>query len=336
MNQERFMKLSAEANAGFTQSDIDIFHDISLVAVSKIYTANVLDKIASIQTLDKPYGYIYYVDFKYGDDHAGESISAGDSMRRARPGKRTKDYGLTGEEVVPKRISGEVRQELIETDIRKYNISWTFESIIALQSVYGKSAGNFVDEKLVNVVSNKVRDELELSAIARLDAAVPVDHVFQFDLDTTETGCVDIKCHAKNVYKVMLEAAYKVHTDSGIMPNWIIVGNDALLLFESAEDFKIDYDNDMVPSGISRNYIGTLNKRFGLLYDPSMGSDILMGFKDPVDDMASTLVYAPYIPMGITPPQTEKDLSTYRTIFSVDQFKVVWPDQLARIELLNA
>jgi len=67
-NVYKHFKVFKESNSAVVSSDIEPFRNIALIATTKFFTQNILDKLVSMQTSDSPYGLITYVDFQYADD----------------------------------------------------------------------------------------------------------------------------------------------------------------------------------------------------------------------------------------------------------------------------
>jgi hypothetical protein len=76
-----------------------------------------------------------------------------------------------------------------------------------------------------------------------------------------------------------------------------------------------------------------MDDRYGLLYDPEL-SGALLTWRDNSTDYGGSVIYTSVVPVAITPPITERDLATYRVIYTVDSVDVVHPEIMARIDIV--
>lgn len=329
-NVYKYFKVFNESNAATISSDIEPFRDLAILATTKFYTQNILDQICSVQTSDSPYGLITYVDFEYADDHAPDGIVTGDSIA-----KRSRTYGDHGtEQSVSRRIKTKIEQKPITAGVRSIEASYTLESFLALSSIQGQAgARQFLDRTYLDVIANKLRDEAEFAVVDSMYSAVLPAHTFTFTNDTTI--CEEEECQARRFLDKIEEAAQSVYDRRKIWPNVVIVGSDALKLIRRG-DTKIinNYQNGTgIPSSVARNYLGVLDDRYGLLYDPEL-TGALITQKDNSTDYGGSVVYTSVVPVAITPAITERDLATYRVIYTVDSVDVIHPEILARIDIV--
>lgn len=329
-NVYKYFKIFNESNAATISTDIDPFRDLAIVATTKFYTSNILDQICSVQTSDSPYGLITYVDFQYADTHAADSIVAGDSIA-----KRSRTYGAhPTEQTTSRRIKTKISQQSITAEVRAIEASYTLESFLAISSVQGQSgATQFLNRTYLDVIANKLRDEAEFAVIDAMYNAVLPAHTLPFTIDST--ACADEECMARRFLDKIEEAAQSVYDVRQIWPNVIIVGSDALKLIRRG-DVKIinNYQNGTgIPSSVARNYLGVLDDRYGLLYDPAL-SGALLTQKDNKTVYGGSVVYTSVVPLAITPPITERDLATYRVVYTVDSVDVIHPEILGRVDIV--
>lgn len=272
-NVYKYFKVFNESNAAQVSSDIEPFRDLAVLATTKFYTSNILDQIASVQTSDSPYGLITYVDFQYADNYATDSITAGTSLA-----KRSRTYGNhPGEQTASRRIKTKIDQKPITAGVRSIEASYTLESFLALSSIKGQNgAKQFLDRTYLDVVANKLRDEAEFAVIDAIYTNVLPAHTFVFSY-TDSTQCLDEECQARRFLDIIEEAAQSVYDKRKIWPNVVIVGSDALRLLRRG-DHKIingSIPGTGIPSSVARNYLGVLDDRYGLLYDPELSGALL-------------------------------------------------------------
>lgn len=205
-NVYKHFKVFKESNSAVVSSDIEPFRNIALIATTKFYTQNILDKLVSMQTSDSPYGLITYVDFQYADDHASDNINAGDSIV-----KRSRTYGNhPNEETVSRRMKTSVSHKPIQAGVRSIEASYTLESWLALASVKGQNdAKTFLDRTYLDVISNKLRDEAEFAVMDALYSACLPQHIVPFSSDGTDCDARD--CDSRKFLDSIEEAGQMVY-----------------------------------------------------------------------------------------------------------------------------
>lgn len=271
-NVYKYFKVFNESNAAIVKSDIEPFRDLAILATTKFYTNNILDQVCSVQTSDSPYGLITYVDFQYADDHAPDGITAGTSIS-----KRSRTYGEhLGEQATSRRIKTKIDQMPITAGVRSIEASYTLESFLALSSIKGQTgAKQFLDRTYLDVVANKLRDEAEFAVVDAIYTNVQPAHIFTFSIDTTV--CEEEECLARRFLDLIEEAAQSIYDIRKIWPNVVIVGSDALKLLRRGDTKIINgvQKGTGIPSSVARNYLGVMDDRYGLLYDPELSGALL-------------------------------------------------------------
>jgi hypothetical protein len=332
-NINKYYKTVAESHTGIVEGDIDVFRDISTIVTAKFYTASVLNELASVQPLDNVFGYIYRLTFEYGDDMPAEGVTAGQSLSEVR----TSGYATDpGENVIPRRLKAELRQELVEAKLRPLDLSSTFQSLLRRASVYGKGNTAVFNNQFLNAAYMKLRDELELSAINQIDASVPAGNVVTYTDPASTTPCTERECEYGEFQSAVSEASRRVYDNTGYMPNVVVIGPEALNIM----DRWIKQPNtNMIDTGMGglipqRGRIGVFAKRWVVYYDPSVVGKALVGAFDPQNPMNNPLVYAPYINLAVTPEIMDRDLSTSQVVFAVDRTDVTEPAFFARVDIV--
>ena len=329
-NIYKHFKVFKESNSAVVSSDIEPFRNIAIIATTKFFTQNILDKLVSMQTSDSPYGLITYVDFQYADDHAPDGITAGDSIV-----KRSKTYGNhPNEQTVSRRMKTTVTHKPIQAGVRSIEASYTLESWLAMASVKGQSeAKNFLDKTYLDVISSKLRDEAEFAVMNALYSACLPSHVLPFSLDGTDCEARD--CDSRRFLDTIEEAGQLVYDTHKIWPNVCVVGSDALRIIRRG-DTKIinNYEKGTaIPSSVARNYMGVMDDRYGIIYDPEL-TGALLTWKDGNSNFGASGIYTSVVPLAITSPITERDLSTYRVVYAVDSVDIVHPELIARVDIV--
>ena len=248
-------------------------------------------------------------------------------------GQRSLTYGNVPELTAGRKIKAIVRNESLTTTIKRINAEWTLESIIALASVFGlQDAANFVDQRLTNVIYNKLRDEVEWNVISDMWNAVIQAHVSDFTVAPSAlvTTPTELAAYQKTLSDTIETLSAKVFRIYGVKPNWMLIGTDAYNLLER-EKMQLVADPTNFVGSIGRFYVGTFDRAWNVVYDPYMPG-ILMGCLYPEAEV-STAVFAPYL-IGNTQPITEKTANTYRIVYRVDAHKIVLANTLCKINLV--
>lgn len=328
-NIYKHFKVFKESNAAVVSSDIEPFRNIAVIATTKFFTQNILDKLVSMQTSDSPYGLITYVDFQYADDHAPDGVSAGDSIV-----KRSRTYGNhPNEQTVSRRMKTSVTHKPIQAGVRSIEASYTLESWLAMASIKGqKDAKNFLDKTYLDVISGKLRDEAEFAVMDALYSACLPQHIIPFSTDGTDCDARD--CDSRKFLDSIEEAGQLVYDTHKVQPNVIVVGSDAMKIIRRG-DVKIvnKSDKNGLPSSVARNYQGVMDDRYAIIYDPEL-SGALMTWKDGNSNYGASGIYTSVVPLAVTPPITERDLSTYRVVYAVDSVDIVHPELIARVDIV--
>lgn len=328
-NSNRFYKMVAEANSGIYTTDVDIYRDISQIITAKFFVGSVLNELASVQPLNNCFGYIFRLTMEYGDTAAG--ATAGQALSAVRTSAYAAD---PGEDVIPRRLKAELRSTLVEAVLRPLDLSHTFQSMLRISSVYGKGNMGVFNNQLLTAAYNKLRDELEVSTIAAIDAAIPAANVVSFTEPVLVTPCTEQECAYSLIHESIQEAARRVFDSTGYHPNVLITGPEGLTIME--KNIKIPNNTMFDQTGMipQRGRVGIYAKRYMVYYDPSLTAKIICGVFEPQNPMNNPIVYAPYITMGVTPEIRERDMSVSNVAFAVDRVDITEPAFFGRVDIV--
>lgn len=331
LNTARYYKAIAEAGAGMVQDDTDLYRDISMIITAKFWTGSMISELASTQVLDNIYGYIYRLQFEYGDDYAPDGITAGQTLGAVRSSSFASD---PGEQTPARRLKAELRRELVEAKIRPLELSQTFHSILRRASVLGKGSKAGFDNKMLQTAYVKLRDELEMATILRLPSIVPAGNKVNFT-DPIADGAkpaTEKEVEYGLFFEALADASNRVHTSTGMYPNVAMVGTKGLRLVERWIKTKPnEMWNDMIPQ---KGRMGVFAKRWMIYYDPAMGDKAVVGVFNPDDPTQNPILYAPYIALGVSPEIFDRDLSTSQVIFSVDRVDITEPTLFGQVTIV--
>lgn len=328
-NTSRYYQIVNESSNGIYQADIDLYRDISHIITSKFFVGSVLNELASVQVLNNCYGHIYRLTFEYGNTAAG--ATAGQALSAVRTSAYAAD---PGENNIPRRLKAELRQTLVEARLRPLDLSMTFQSMLRMSSVYGKGNMGVFNNQFLTAAYNKLRDELEVSAIAAIAAAVPAANVVTFTEPVAVTPCTEKECAYGLIYESIQEAGRRIYDSTGSSMNVLITGPDGLAIMD--KNIKVPGSEMSDPMNLlpQRGRVGVYAKRYLVYYDPSLSAKIIGGVFEPSNPMNNPLVYAPYITMGVTPSIPERDMSTSTVAFAVDRVDVTEPAYFAAINIV--
>ncbi len=329
-NTSRYYKAIGEAGAGSVAADTDAFRDISMIVTTKFFAGSTINELASVQPLNNVYGYIYRLTFEYADTHAPSGVVAGNSLSAVRSGTYATD---PGEQVVARRLKAELRQELVEAALRPIQLSSTFQSMLKRASVFGKGNEAAFDNRFLQAAYSKLRDELEVVTIGRINTGVPAGHVATY----TAPAGTDPQTEKDQAYGLFFDAAAdastRVFNKTGYYPNVMMVGQAALQHIER----WIKVPNQGITEGFvgipQRGKLGVFGKRWMVYYDPSITDYAIVGAFNPDDPMFNPIIYAPYISIAVSPEILDKDLTTTQIAFSVDRIDLPDLNLFGRVDL---
>lgn len=76
-----------------------------------------------------------------------------------------------------------------------------------------------------------------------------------------------------------------------------------------------------------------MDDRYGIIYDPEL-TGALLTWKDGNSNYGASGIYTSVVPLAVTPPITERDLSTFRVVYCVDSVDIVHPELIARVDIV--
>ena len=328
----KYYKAVAESGAGMVQDDVDLFRDISMIVTAKFFTGSVIAELASVQPLDNIYGYIYRMTFEYGDDYANNGITAGQSLAAVRSSSFASD---PGEQVPARKLKAELRRELVEAKLRPLELSSTFQSLLRRASVLGRDRAAF-DNRMLQTAYTKLRDELEVTTLAQIQAIVPANN--KVDYTDPLTGSANLPSEKEVEYGMffdaLAEASLRVYNSTGLYPNVAIVGDKGLRLIERHIKQPFQTMNNPVNMMPQRGRLGIFGQRWAIYYDPTMTNKVVLGVFNPDDPNSNPIIYAPYITLAVSPEILDRDLSTAQVVFSVDRVDISEPAFFAMVTIL--
>ncbi len=222
--------------------------------------------------------------------------------------------GYTSGAEIPS-ISLDIALYTVKAESRKLKAKWTVEAVDDMRALHGMDA----ETELVSTFANEVMLEVDREIVDALVAGAKFAATYTYAFTAGISGEIET---IRNLMTKISAVAAEIHRASGRAPaNFIVVppGISALMDQMSTHgDYASMEQNVQSPSygpitsdfGISR--IGTLLKRFAVYCDPYMASTkVLVGLKGN-NFLDAGFVYAPYVPMQVTPTFMDPNDFTFR------------------------
>lgn len=210
-------------------------------------------------------------------------------------------------------ISLDIALQTVQAESRKLKARWTVEAVDDLRALHGMDA----ESELVSTFSNEVMLEVDREIIGDLVAGAA--HSIAYTYSGTTPG--EIESIRQLITQISALSA-TIHRTSGRAPaNFLVVSPDVGSLLDQLSthgDFASIEQNIQSPSygpvmanyGITR--IGTLLRKYAVYQDPYMpAGTVLVGLKGN-SFIDAGYVYAPYVPLQVTPTFLDPDDFTFR------------------------
>ena len=222
--------------------------------------------------------------------------------------------GAAGQSISIPEIDVQLRSETIAAKTRKLKAQWTPEFSQDLNAFHSLDA----EAELTNILSEYISLEIDLEILDMLVENVPASQVANWsarvgeEINAAGTG---FDSNTNGVYYTQMSwfqtLGIKLQKISNLIhqktlrggANFMVVSPTVATVLESIPGFAADTDGDVTKAnyafGVQK--IGALNSRYKVYKNPYMTeSTILMGFRGN-QFLESGAVYAPYIPLIMTP-----------------------------------
>jgi len=222
--------------------------------------------------------------------------------------------GYTSGAAIPS-ISLDIALYTVKAESRKLKAKWTVEAVDDMRALHGMDA----ETELVSTFANEVMLEVDREIVDALVTGAKFAATYTYVFTAGVQGELET---IRNMMTKISAVAAEIHRASGRAPaNFLVVppGISALMdQLSTHGDYASIEQNVQSPSygpitsdfGISR--VGTLLKRFAVYCDPYMASTkILVGLKGN-NFLDAGFVYAPYVPMQVTPTFMDPNDFTFR------------------------
>jgi len=219
---------------------------------------------------------------------------------------------------------GEVDLSLTSSTVtartRKLKARWLLDAAYDLQKAHGRDA----EAELLMAITSEIKNEIDQEICAELLVTADANTTVSFDAAPTSTDVPWIWRKEKFQY-VLTQAANKIfQATKRATGNYIIAATDVCSLIENMNNFVRD---GSVPAGkqppAGPHKIGTLGGSFVIYKDPFYASGrFMVGFKGD-SFLNCGYVYAPYLPIFVTPTIILDDFVYRRGIATAYGKKVI-------------
>jgi hypothetical protein len=224
-------------------------------------------------------------------------------------------YDMEGNDQQPE-MSMDVQLFEIRVQNRKLKVVWSAEAADDLRAMHGIEG----EAQLLSGMANQIGLEIDREVLAEIRAKAQTRD--QWDRQGAAAGLDELN-YLRTILTKIDDVSAQIHNKSGRNPaNWLVVNPRVGALFsqfQSHGDFIPASPTDERPSSygqLTSDYgifkFGTLSNRYRVYQDPLFPTnEILMGFKGN-SYLHSGYVYAPYIPLQLTPTFYDPDDQQYK------------------------
>lgn len=204
-------------------------------------------------------------------------------------------------------VSLQIQLDEIRAGSRKLKTIWSSEAAEDVKALYGLDA----EGELVSMVASEIALEVDREIIMDIEGAVDSIATLHWDMDVSP-GISEV-AHFRSILTQLSNLSNTIHKRSFRSPgNWIVCSPDVSAIFDQfathgdyrpilAGADKGTREPVMPPQNAGVYYAGTLQSKWAVYVDPFFPkNELIMGLKGQTF-MDAGYVYAPYIPLQLTP-----------------------------------
>ena len=300
----------AESGSGFTAANLlPAFTKLSGGDINFFYTGST----SNLKNNGNPTFVVYYN--KLTTDQSRGDFEDGNSYAVPNAGSSTSIS-------IPE-VDVKMRSEAIVAKTRKLKAQWTPEFSQDLNAFHSLDA----EAELISILSEYISLEVDLEILDMLIQNVPTNQVEVWSAKVGDSFVNGTRqSNTSGVYYTQMSwfqtLGIKLQKISNLIhqrtlrggANFIVVSPTVATILESIPGFAADTDGDVAKAsyafGVQK--IGALNSRYKVYKNPYMTENvILMGFRGN-QFLESGAVYAPYVPLIMTPLVMDPDTFTPR------------------------
>lgn len=331
-NMQRWMSLQS-LHETTTTSGVGAFTTYAFPLVRRVYPRLIATELFTVQPMSQPTGKVFFLDFLYGT--ATGSTNVGDRIDLSA--NFNQNYANSVEAGAVKELDLEVTSDDITATQKKIKSKWTIESQQDLMAYHGLDA----ESELMAAGSDEIIREIDRTLI---NAAVTGATAGNVNWNPTPSGYAgwdyqQREYYDKTLYPALVQANNMIYKKRYRNATWIVAGVDFCERMESLQGFQLMDQSDalwQVQHG-GRQLYGTLKNRWLVYKDPWFDNDkALLGYRG-VSFLDAGFVYAPYIPLYVTPTLTDPDdFTPRRGLMSRFGYRMVVGDMFATVTITTS
>lgn len=247
----------------------------------------------------------------------------------------TSDYDvrLEGDNSRIPEINLEMSDDTIGVGVRKIKARWTIEAQQDLRAYHGLD----VEAELTAAASREIGLEIDREIIGDLLAGAGANIVWNATYGGVAAGYPTRRDYDETLLGALLEADGIIFTKRLKKSTWIVTGPDTGIRLEKMSSFRFlgdAFTGGSVATGPYQS--GTLSNRWNIIIDPLFPKNkILVGYKGG-SFFDTGYIYAPYIPLMITPTFMDpNDFTPRRGMMTRYGKKLISSDFYVTITIVN-
>lgn len=242
----------------------------------------------------------------------------------------TADYNISHE---GNDLGGEIEFDVTSTSIeaqqKRLKAKWTLEAQQDLRAYHGVDA----EVELTALLGSEITREIDGMIIDKLYNGAGSNVNWDSAYPGTTSG-YSKKEYEETLFEAIIDANNEIYKKRLVNANWAVVDPDTSARFEKASGFR--YSGDATGGQIQKgvNMVGTLNNKYRVYVDPEAPQNkVLLGYKGS-SFFETGFVYAPYIPIYVTPTIMDTDFKPRKGVMSRFATHLVSGDFYATVSIV--
>lgn len=261
--------------------------------VRRIFPKLIANELVSVQPMSRPDGKVFYLDF----------------YRNATPGTSGDRVDLSIDEDYADRdqtvshdvaeITFKITSASVTAKQKALKAKWEIETQQDLKAYHGEDAENI----LMATAGDEIVRETDQEIILDIESNVGAGNVnWVYTVPTTGAySTLDPKVYKETLYDAITDCNNLIFKKVYRNATWLIADPDTCARMEKLEKFKLFEGADDMTQNIGVIRFGTLAQKYKVYKHPWFTANkILMGYKG-TSWIETGYVYAPYIPLWVTP-----------------------------------
>lgn len=263
--------------------------------VRRIFPKLIANELVSIQPMSRPDGKVFYLDF-YRSATPGTPADTADVSTSI-----DEDYAdrAGGEASSVAEITFKITSESVSAKQKALKAKWEIETQQDLKAYHGEDAESILMGTAGDEIVRETDQEIILD-IATNATAGNVNWVYTVPSSGAYSS-LDPKVYKETLYDAITDCNNLIFKKVYRNATWILADPDTCARLEKLEKFKLFEGADDSTQNIGVIRFGTLAQKYKVYKHPWFTANkILMGYKG-TSWIETGYVYAPYIPLWVTP-----------------------------------